>query len=288
MIKNLSVEFNDLKSNCHIKRHDLLSCSFIEQKIRKLSNSTVKFEQILKIDTLPSFRENKENKLLVEQLKHEIETHQKEIKKAISAFADIIPHKIIKENLFNHLSMLLDQEIIKFKNILNDNIHKTTKFDILNNIFNESNNFQYMTYELEQEQILKNKDVLIEQTLFTITNTLMEIKMHLKSQSIAVDSLDRYFENTNVYLDRANEEITKIPQTMFGLKDKVIKFLFFLVFSLSLALLIKNASFNKINIDKVKQIFNKAHKPAVDLKWKRNKMIETSDENLTKDSSADE
>ena len=288
MIKNLSVEFNDLKSNCHIKRHDLLSCSFIEQKIRKLSNSTVKFEQILKIDTLPSFRENKENKLLVEQLKHEIETHQKEIKKAISAFADIIPHKIIKENLFNHLSMLLDQEIIKFKNILNDNIHKTTKFDILNNIFNESNNFQYMTYELEQEQILKNKDALIEQTLFTITNTLMEIKMHLKSQSIAVDSLDRYFENTNVYLDRANEEITKIPQTMFGLKDKVIKFLFFLVFSLSLALLIKNASFNKINIDKVKQIFNKAQKPAVDLKWKRNKMIETSDENLTKDSSADE
>ncbi|OQS54900.1 hypothetical protein EHP00_253 [Ecytonucleospora hepatopenaei] len=243
MIVNLTEKFLELKHVKKVSNSATLNCDELTKKITHLSKEILTYKHSLRKNRLPSFKPNFENNLQAEKIKTQIENLAKSIKEEIFEISFVIKHRIVQENFVNFYTKKLETEIVNFKKIIADDIHHTSSYDILSEVVNENAVQNYNMYEFQQEQKTKNSNSLITNTLVSLTNTLLEIKMNLKEQSIAIDSLDRYFENTNRYLDMANDEIRKLPHSMFGLKDKIIKVLLLCSFVLGIAIICKGRHF---------------------------------------------
>lgn len=245
MITCHTTKFNNLRKTQCKNTIKTLDCNDIAKNIEEMSENIVNFESILQKNSLPTFSSNEANTKRAETLRNLIEEQNIHIKNTILTFIENINHRIIKENILNYFTVLLEKQIVFFKRIITNNMTNTSSFDILQDVANENINKNYNMFNLQQEQLHTNSNTLVTQSLMSITNTLLEMKMNLKEQSIAIDSLDRYFENTNRYIDMANCEIKKLPKSMFGLKDKLIKLLLFFVVVLGTAIILKN---NHVNI----------------------------------------
>lgn len=94
-------------------------------------------------------------------------------------------------------------------------------------------------------QMAAGKTAQIRQSIFNLTNTLLELKIALKSQSTMIDRIDFYFDKSNFYLEEANKEIEKIPANFAGIKDTIIYILIYaicLLLALSLAKIARSGS----------------------------------------------
>ncbi|ORD94638.1 hypothetical protein ECANGB1_305 [Enterospora canceri] len=213
-----------------------LDCGFIKRNLEKLENSVNEYDRLLKKENLPCFSENSARIARIEATKSNIDQIHQSIRNEISEFATEISYRSIRVIFIEYFTQQLERAMIRYRNIIRDNIHRTSSFEILNSVNSPTATFDNNMFEL---QLKTNSNELINQSLLNISNTLAEMKINLKEQSLSIDSLDRYFENTNRYLDLANEEIRKIPKRFVRLKDKAIKLLIIVICCMLGALLMK-------------------------------------------------
>ncbi|KAI4291947.1 hypothetical protein PAPHI01_1221 [Pancytospora philotis] len=86
----------------------------------------------------------------------------------------------------------------------------------------------------------------IRQSIYSLTNVLLELKLALKNQSTTIDRIDFFFDQSNFYLEEANKEIAKIPSCLDKYKDGAICALLYLVCVLLILILIKTARRNGV------------------------------------------
>lgn len=238
MIMNRTLEFNKLSStntlnhNLNIKKEaakkdpaveEYASCDYLRAALERLDDKIFKYKQLQNLKNLPSFKENVQNKENIENTKVHIDELISKINKEILVCSNQISHKPTCETMRTHFTILLEKRILSYRHIVADNIQKTTSFEILNNIMNNTSVSNTNTFDCQEDYLTKNSNDKLTQNLMSISNTLLELKMTIKQQDILIDSLDRYFENSNRYLELANNEIRKIPKTLLGIKDKTIK-----------------------------------------------------------------
>ena len=222
-----------------------LNCDYLRKHLSQLDKNIAVYKNLINYDNLPSFKENIKNKEKIKDIKAHIETSFNNIHTEIKQFTIQIENKIISDTIYNYFEKCLENAILIYRKIITENIKKTSSFEILNSIVNDSNVTHFNIFDNQYEYLQKNSNRQINKSLLSISNTLMEIKINLKEQSLFIDSLDRYFESTNKYLIMANEEIRKIPKTYIGVKDKIITLLITILIVLLLMLLIKEYNKNK-------------------------------------------
>ncbi|EDQ31322.1 t-SNARE complex subunit, syntaxin [Enterocytozoon bieneusi H348] len=245
MIKNLSLEFIQLRNIQTMTCEVYLNCDYLRKHLSQLDKNIAVYKNLINYDNLPSFKENVKNKEKIKDIKAHIETSFNNIHTEIKQFTIQIENKIISDTIYNYFEKCLENAILIYRKIITENIKKTSSFEILNSIVNDSNVTHFNIFDNQYEYLQKNSNRQINKSLLSISNTLMEIKINLKEQSLFIDSLDRYFESTNKYLIMANEEIRKIPKTYIGVKDKIITLLITILIVLLLMLLIKEYNKNK-------------------------------------------
>ena len=245
MIKNLSLEFIQLRNIQTITCEVYLNCDYLRKHLSQLDKNIAVYKNLINYDNLPSFKENIKNKEKIKDIKAHIETSFNNIHTEIKQFTIQIENKIISDTIYNYFEKCLENAILIYRKIITENLKKTSSFEILNSIVNDSNVTHFNIFDNQYEYLQKNSNRQINKSLLSISNTLMEIKINLKEQSLFIDSLDRYFESKNKYLIMANEEIRKIPKTYIGVKDKIITLLITILIVLLLMLLIKEYNKNK-------------------------------------------
>lgn len=245
MIRNLSLKFVQLRNIQAMACEVYLDCSYLRNHLTQLDKNIVVYKDLINYDNLPSFKENVKNKEKIKTIKTHIESSFNNIHTEIKQFALQIENKIISDTIYNYFEKSLENIILIYRKIITENIKKTSSFEILNNIVNDSNVTHFNIFDNQYEYLQKNSNRQINKSLLSISNTLMEIKINLKEQSLFIDSLDRYFESTNKYLIMANEEIRKIPKTYIGMKDKIITLLITILIILLFMLLVKEYNKNK-------------------------------------------
>ncbi|KAL6122583.1 hypothetical protein NUSPORA_00350 [Nucleospora cyclopteri] len=246
MIHSKTAEFVSVRNLDAQIASNSLNTIYLRNNLLTIKEKVVEYKKLLDINNLPSFRENKNRKSQIDLLKNEIISLSKTSKNDILEFSNQVKVKMIKEMILEHFNSLLEQELRFFRLAITENIRKTSSFEILNNIVNNSNENLLSVINNQQQYLNKNSNASINASLLSISNVLMEMKMSIKTQTASIDTLDRYFETSNKYLQAANEEISKIPKNFIGVKDKIISILLVFIFILLILLTYKEINKRRV------------------------------------------
>lgn len=230
MIANKSVHFHKLRQK---KRPEVIFISVqpIRDLINQLNVEISNLQRKLNKHSLPSFNSR-------EKKNREIEAHKDIINSLISDIdsqikAINLEEKRIVISIRSYFLNILKRQIMLYRTIQQESLKKNEVYDECKI---EENN------EYEKETLLQmtmNRTAQIRQNIFNLTNTLLELKMSLKNQSVLIDRIDFYFDKSNFYLEEANREIEKIPGNYTEYKDLIIYSLIYVICILLVLTLIK-------------------------------------------------
>lgn len=207
---------------------EFVSTDDIRNNITLLNVEISNLRKKLNKNSLPSFNSR-------EKRFKEIET-QKEIVNKLIENIDLeikkfkVSEKRITVSVQSYFMTILKRIIIVYRNIQQDSLRKCE-------IYNEYDDDDFRENGAVQYATIRSNN--IRKSIFNLTNTLLELKMAIKSQNSLIDRIDFYFDKSNFYLDEANKEISKIPGNYTGTKDMIIYFLLYLVCVLLFLVLIK-------------------------------------------------
>lgn len=213
----------------------ILQFDDLRRNIKHLENDTLNFKLDLERNSLPNFH-LKEKKLCgIKILKESIETRIKDI--TIEAKNIRLQDKSLTKFIQNYFINDLRKLIIIYKDYESkDIINNQAIPEVSNSIFVDNTEAF-----LKQEKMKKNSN--IKSSILTLGNSINQLKLIVKSQSSLIDTIDSYFEKSNLYLEEANKEVEKIPRLYTGLKNYTIYFLLYLICVLLCIILVKSYNF---------------------------------------------
>lgn len=229
MIVNKTIELCRLR---HFKKQSVqtISVDDIRKDLVKISELIEVFKQQLHKNLLPSFvpkeKQNQEILKLKDNLNNLIESTENKIKTFDCAEMKIV--KAIKNYFFDNLRKF----VLKYRSVQQEHVKKT---DIYSDYCTESGIYK----ENEQLETMISQKCNVRESIFRLTNTLIELKMAIKDQNQYLDRIDYFVDETNFYLENANREIIKIPGNYTKFKDMIIYILIYIVCVLLVLILIK-------------------------------------------------
>ena len=99
MIKNLSLEFIQLRNIQTITCEVYLNCDYLRKHLSQLDKNIAVYKNLINYDNLPSFKENVKNKEKIKDIKAHIETSFNNIHTEIKQFTIQIENKIISDTI---------------------------------------------------------------------------------------------------------------------------------------------------------------------------------------------
>lgn len=208
-----------------------LSVSGLRRKLKELSLEIGIYNQKLEKINLPSFINRNRKSKDIKAQKEKIEMVFTELNKEILGIniSEMLVQSVVQEYFLG----LLKRNKILFKS------YEQKEFFLLESKHQETNEETLENVEEFLVQDNFNKSSQIKFSLLNLTNTIMQLKILLKSQLSLIDTIDLYFDKSNVYLEEANLQIEKIPKKYTKFKDAIIYTLLYLISVLLIIILIK-------------------------------------------------
>lgn len=204
----------------------------IRDLLESLSSEINELKQKLNKNLLPSFISKEKQAKDIQTQKTRINTIIQNIENEIKSFE--CSEQKISFSVRNYFFNLLKKAILTYRTAQQDHLRKTDSY----NEYEHSDGSPPDECLLESIVVQKSN---IRQSIFNLTNILLDLKMTLKSQTTMIDRIDCYFDETNFYLENANKEIVKIPGNHTAPKDMIIYFLIYIICVLLILVLIKEA-----------------------------------------------
>lgn len=229
MIQDKTAYFISLRKSPH-QPSKLLSIDAIKSKLVSLNNSLALLENKLELSSLPDFGSRIRKMKEITDIRSAIEQTAKSIEQETKEFH--CQDNKIQEAVQSYLLSMLSTSLSRFRASQQKSL--TPEDEKYENNIGGNTDFEW---EMAQETQQRNQS--IKTSIFNITNTLVQLKLALKNQTGQIDSIDRCFEKTNVFLEQANKEIEKIPGRYCGFKDKIIYGLLYVICILLSMIIIK-------------------------------------------------
>lgn len=203
----------------------ILTIEPITEKLEALNINVLALDRKLEKNSLPSFDSKISKQKEIFDLRNEIQKLIKETENEINSFSTFEPHitESIRLYLFNSLRTILTN-------------YKSAEQKNLVQVDQSIKTYDYGN-EMMQETMQRSSN--IKTNILNITNTLIQLKMALKAQSLMIDSIDYYFDKSNMYLIKANQQIEHIPGKITKFKDYIIYTLLYIICVLLMMILIK-------------------------------------------------
>lgn len=203
----------------------ILTIEPITEKLEALNINVLALDRKLEKNSLPSFDSKISKQKEIFDLRNEIQKLVKETENEINSFSTFEPHitESIRLYLFNSLRTILTN-------------YKSAEQKNLVQVDQSIKTYDYGN-EMMQETMQRSSN--IKTNILNITNTLIQLKMALKAQSLMIDSIDYYFDKSNMYLIKANQQIEHIPGKITKFKDYIIYTLLYIICVLLMMILIK-------------------------------------------------
>jgi len=227
MILDKTVHFVQIRHTPIRDAACLFSLESIRSNLKSLSSEIIWYNNKLERNNLPSFNLKDRRTKDILNLKSSIEDRIRDLNVAIKNF--IVPDSIITDKINLYFTILVKKCTIEYKNYEQKNV-------LMSDLPSPDIHHDPEEY-LKQDTIYKNSQ--IKSSIINLTNSLIQLKMILKSQISMIDTIDFYFDKSNVYLEEANKEIDKIPKRYTRFKDWVIYTLLYVISILFMMILIK-------------------------------------------------
>lgn len=231
MIANRSICYHKLRQN---KSPEIVYASVqpIRNLITQLNIAISNFQQKLNKQSLPSFRSRERRTQEIETAKDTINEMVKELDTSIKRID--IPEMRMCVSIQTYFFRMLKKIILFYRTLHQESLKRHEEY----------NDHKPVEICYEDERLLQmtvSRVSHIRHNIFSLTNTLLELKMVLKDQTSMIDRIDFYFDKSNMYLERANDEIEKLPEHLTGFKDFAIYCLIYVLCILLVLALIKTA-----------------------------------------------
>ncbi|KAM0681224.1 hypothetical protein GINT2_000422 [Glugoides intestinalis] len=214
MIQDKTQYFFKIKKTPAVPRQ-CLSIDNIKPKISSLKLCISQLDNKLEFSTLPGFSSKEKKYREITDLRSRIDELSKEIEHETRDFncEDKIIADAVQKYLFARLTACLSRLRAFQQRALcqTEEIIRKPDFE----------------FEMMQETIQRNNT--IKASIFNLTNTLIQLKVALKSQTGIIDTIDSCFESSNMFLAQANKEIEKLPSRYCGFKDYIIYFELYII-----------------------------------------------------------
>ncbi|KAI5169112.1 hypothetical protein PAEPH01_0447 [Pancytospora epiphaga] len=229
MIVNRSIYFYKMRGK-KVEEPQFATVDSIREALNLLSIEIAVLQKKQSRQALPSFS-SRTKKML------EIKTHQECIANSIKTIdanikAIVFKEKRISSSIQMYFTNMLKKLVVLHRTIQRESLSK-------NEIYDECQTQETMMPTENAMKLTVNRTAQIRQSIFNLTNTLLELKLTLKDQSMTLDRIDFFFDKSNFYLEEANQEIDKIPSNYVALKDFTIYFLLYIIGVLLIFVLIK-------------------------------------------------
>lgn len=224
MIENKTSHFLALRTTPTITIN-LLTIDPILQKLEILNSKVGLLNKKLERNSLPSFDSKVSRQKEITDLRTEIQNISRETEYDINSLP------ILNQRIASSIRMYLQKN---FKLILSN--YKSAEQKNLIQVDESIKSYEYDT-EMIQETVLRSNS--IKSNIMSITNTLLQLKAALKTQSMMIDSIDQYFDQSNAYIKQANKHIAHIPEKYTKFKDWIIYFLIYVICILLSMILVK-------------------------------------------------
>lgn len=236
MIVSKSIYFHKIRAKPAVPCA-YISLDCIRDELSKLGLAISTLQKMMNKQMLPSFTSR-------DRRTHEICAQKKAIGKEISAIESKIKgfnlaDQRITTAVQSYFFMMLKRIIIFYRGIQQECMRKSPVY----------NDYELGIAATAEECMLQqtiDRATHIRQTIFSLTNMLLELKIVLKNQTHTIDKIDFFFDQSNFYLDETNREIMKIPSRFGEFKDGIIYFLLYLICLLLILVLIRAAKKNGI------------------------------------------
>lgn len=218
MIINRTAQFRKIV-NSKLPEVTLISVQPIRDEIKALSEGISLLKIKLDRNTLPSFSSRQRHIREINSLKTEIEAKLQTIEGSIRNI--IVGDKKMTEAIHSYFLFVLKEYALRFRSL-----HKT----ILKAAPVYSPRYGQAEVAAESPlQLMIKRSSKIQESVLTLSNTLMELKMALKQQGEVIDRIDTHFEKSNIFLEGANKEIMQMPRKLTKYKDYIIYFMMYLI-----------------------------------------------------------
>lgn len=234
MIQNKTEYFLKIRQTPTRNRDSLVMCP-IKTQLISLGTCIAHLENKMEMCMLPDFGSKDRKYREIQELKEKIHQLAKAIELEAKTFS--CEDKTVQKEVQRHLLDNLRLHLTKFSSIDQKLILRKTIDPPKPEMW--AGGLQEVDSEalLVQESIERNQS--IKASVYSVTNTLIQLKTALKSQTSLIDTIDSYFDKSNVYLERANKEIERLPGNYCSFKDYAIYGLLYLICILLLMIFVK-------------------------------------------------
>lgn len=247
MIIDKTEIFMQLRQSTVQSPFEPISVDEIKNILKDLSTEIQLFKNKIEKNKLPSFQ-NKVKKITeLKLIKDKIDLKIKEITIKIKEIK--LTNKQLSNSIQEYFFNILKKKIIIYKEYEAVEVLESSNSESQDLFYNES------SQELmEKENIYKNNQ--IRASLLNLSNSINQLKVVLKNQTSLIDTIDYYFDKSNIHLEEANKEIAKIPKNYTVYKDKIIWILLYLICILMGMIVFKSLRIRIKNINDLKAFKN--------------------------------
>lgn len=231
MLINKSIYYHKLRQR---KQHctGFATVDPIRDGIAKLNMEIAALQKKMSKHALPSFNARERKTRDIEAHKTAINAKIRELENMVKAVGVSEPRMNL--SIQSYFYTLLKRIVVLYRAVQQESLNRSDVYD-------ESQMNDTFYDDEARLQMAMGRASQIRQNIFALTNTLLELKMALKNQSMTIDRIDFFFERSNFYLEEANKEIEQIPGNFTEYKDFIIYCMIYAVAILLILVLIKTA-----------------------------------------------
>ena len=228
MIINDTTGFTRMRHG-HCTEPVLASVQPLRDAFTRLNLAVAGFEKRLSRHALPSFSSRQKRDKEVEAHRAEIDGMIREIEGTIKECRVSDPN--MRLSIQTYFLQMLKRAVIAYRAMHQEALKRQEVHADLPPAESPADDGHLLTLTISRVSHIR-------QSVYALTNTLLELKMALKNQTEALDRIDFHFGNANYMMERAHAEIEKIPGSISGFKDFVLYCLIYVLgVLLALALL---------------------------------------------------
>lgn len=232
MIVNKTSHFMKIRQQPPKEFIPSFSTGHLRDSLKALNIEIASFGNKLERSTLPSFNSRERRSKEIKDARERIEGKIKEIDAEIRGLN--VPEKAVAESAQQYFLDALKKLLVAYRGIEQKSLEVPEPW---------GGSVQHPEYSNDVEecmaQELLSRNAAIKSSIFSLSNTIVQLKTTLKSQTSAIDTIDFYFDKANTYLEEANKEIGRIPGKYTSFKDMVIYCLLYLICILLCLVLVK-------------------------------------------------
>lgn len=230
-----------------------LTISPVTRLLEALDTSIQQLENRMEMFTLPNFGSREKKHREIADLKERIQHMAKEIEAGARAF--VCAEHAVQEAVQLHIFGQLQLQLTKFKRLEQMQLYSPPA-KVSDGGFCCTQLEGHGTEGAVALETLERANN-IKTCIYNVTSTLIQLKMALKAQTGLIDTIDSCFEKSNMYLERANDEIERLPGRYCGFKDYIIYVLLYVICVLLVLIFVKNYKGRITWIDHPSLIFKK-------------------------------